>query len=194
MHAWVALASSTHLNCQHHTIPPQRISLILQQSTSYPSSLFIVLFIFLHHLYVYFDLCNYTLLTLKWKDAYRHLAVVSLMLFWHCILCHSISPSVTPPAVLPITVLCIVEIRYQLHFSKCIYGQPKLDAIPYESCTYYGLLLSKNGLRINLRASNFLWEHALVLHEYAWSLRNIFERKTAARRDGAFGELPPTFE
>ena len=67
----------------------------------------------------------------------------------------AISPSVHPPTVLPTVVISLVKFRCQLLHNYI--NSRKLDAILlYKPCTYtMGLLLSQNGLKSNLRASNF---------------------------------------
>ena len=73
--------------------------------------------------------------------------------------------AVTPLAVLPTLVPSLLKIRSQLA-SKC--NSCTTKTILRESCTTTtALLLSQSGLRSNLRASNFLGKHALVLHAYA---------------------------
>ena len=61
---------------------------------------------------------------------------------------HTLSPSVTPPAVLPTVVPSLMEIQCQLAYH--IYGCNALWAM-----YMLALLLPQNGLRISLRAPNF---------------------------------------
>ena len=68
---------------------------------------------------------------------------------------HTISPSVTPPAVLPTVVLSWKFDVAGLANAPPYMDSQKLNAILCEPCSYTALLLPKNGLRSNHRASDF---------------------------------------